>query len=245
MSEAQQTADIAAALARLEERIAAACLRCGRKREEVALMGVSKFHPVEAVEEALKTGLGLFGENRVQEGTEKFAALREKHPEARIEVHLIGSLQRNKAKAAARFFDCIQSVDRESLIEELGKSSSPEGLNLRREKPLMILLEFHTGEESKAGFPDLDSLFRGAERALAWPGLKPAGLMTMAPFTADTGAIRASFRALVKARGELEKRFGPIWPCLSMGMTGDFEIAIEEGSTLIRIGTAIFGERRP
>jgi pyridoxal phosphate enzyme (YggS family) len=236
--------DIAAALARVEEKISAACLRCGRKREEVALMGVSKFHPPEAVEEAHKAGLGLFGESRVKEGTEKFAAFREKHPEARVELHLIGSLQRNKAKTAASFFDCIQSVDRESLIEELGKACSSGGLNFRQERPLMILLEFHTGEESKAGFPDMDSLFRGAEKALSWPGLKPAGLMTMAPFTADTGVIRASFRALVKARRELEKRFGPVWSCLSMGMTGDFEIAIEEGSTLIRIGTAIFGERR-
>jgi pyridoxal phosphate enzyme (YggS family) len=236
--------DIAAALARLEERISSACLRCGRKREEVALMGVSKFHPYEAVEKAWKAGLCLFGESRVREGMEKFSLFMEKRPEEQAELHLIGSLQRNKAKSAASFFDCVQSVDRESLIDELGKLCSPEGLNLKRERPLMILLEFHTGEESKTGFPDLDSLFRGAEKALSWPGLKPAGLMTMAPFTADTGAVRASFRALVKARGELEKRFGPIWSCLSMGMTGDFETAIEEGSTLIRVGTAIFGERR-
>jgi pyridoxal phosphate enzyme (YggS family) len=236
--------DIAAALALVEERISAACLRCGRKREEVALMGVSKFYPLKAVEEARKAGLRLFGENRVREGMEKFAAFREKYPEDRIELHLIGSLQRNKAKAAASFFDCIQSVDRESLIDELGELCSSGGLILKREKPLMILLEFHTGEESKAGFPDLESLFRGAEKALSCPGLKPAGLMTMAPFTADTGVIRASFRALVKAQIELEKRFGPIWSCLSMGMSGDFEIAIEEGSTLIRIGTAVFGERR-
>jgi pyridoxal phosphate enzyme (YggS family) len=237
-------ADIAGSLARLEERILAACLRCGRKREEVSLMGVSKFHPLEAVEAARKAGVTLFGESRVREGTEKFAAFREKHPENPVEVHLIGSLQRNKAKAAASFFDCIQSVDRESLIEELGKMSASDSLILGRKKPLMILLELHTGEESKAGFPDLDSLFRGAEKALSWPGLKPAGLMTMAPFTDYTVAVRASFRALARARGELEKRFGPIWPCLSMGMTGDFETAIEEGSTLIRIGTAIFGERR-
>jgi pyridoxal phosphate enzyme (YggS family) len=236
--------DIAGALARLEERIAAACLRAGRKREEVTLMGVSKFHPPEAVEEARKAGLGLFGENRVKEGIEKFTAFKQKHPEDPVEIHLIGSLQSNKAKPAASFFDCLQSVDRESLIDELGKISSSGDLILKREKPLMILLEFHTGEESKAGFPDLDSLFRGAEKALSWPGLKPAGLMTMAPFTADTGAIRASFRALAKAGRELEKRFGPIWSCLSMGMTGDFETAIEEGSTLIRVGTAIFGERR-
>jgi pyridoxal phosphate enzyme (YggS family) len=236
--------DIAAALGRVEERISAACLRCGRKREEVTLMGVSKFHALEAVEEARKAGLSLFGENRVRDGMEKFAAFKEKHPGESIEVHLIGSLQRNKAKLAASFFDCVQSVDRESLIDELGSLCSSGGLNLTRKKPLMILLEFHTGEESKAGFPDLDSLFRGAERTLSWSGLKPAGLMTMAPFTADTVTVRASFKALVKARMELEKRFGPIWSCLSMGMTGDFETAIEEGSTLIRIGTAIFGERR-
>jgi uncharacterized pyridoxal phosphate-containing UPF0001 family protein len=109
----------------------------------------------------------------------------------------------------------------------------------------MILMELHTGEESKAGFPDLDSLFRGAETLLSFPALKPSGLMTMAPFSSDRNAVRASFRALALARSELEKRFPSEghWSCLSMGMTGDFETAIEEGSTLIRIGTAIFGER--
>jgi pyridoxal phosphate enzyme (YggS family) len=232
--------NISAALARIEERIAAACLRCGRKREEVRLMGVSKYHPLEAVEEARKAGLLLFGENRVQEGTMKFSVYREKHPGEKAEVHLIGSLQRNKAKTAAAFFDCIQSVDRESIAEELGKAAAG------RERPLPVFLELHTGEESKAGFDGLESLFRGAEKVLSWPGLMPAGLMTVAPFTNDEKIVRASFRALVKARAELEKRFPPAgaWSCLSMGMSGDFEIAVEEGSTLIRIGTAVFGERR-
>jgi uncharacterized pyridoxal phosphate-containing UPF0001 family protein len=128
-------------------------------------------------------------------------------------------------------------VDRDSLLSELGT------LTGSREKPLMILLEYHTGEESKSGFPDEDSLCRAAEKALAFPGLKPGGLMTMAPFTADAGAIRSSFRALVKAKNRLETEFPGHWACLSMGMSGDFEIAIEEGSTLLRIGTAIFGER--
>jgi len=111
------------------------------------------------------------------------------------------------------------------------------------------MLEYHTGEETKAGFPDLDSLFRAAERVLSFPGLRPMGLMTMAPLTDDQTAIRSSFRKLSHARDELEKRFPDRalepdghWSCLSMGMTNDYTIAIEEGSNLIRLGTAIFGE---
>ena len=233
----------------LEERIEAACRRSGRKRRELRLMGVSKFHGLEAVEAAWKAGIKLFGESRVQEATGKFTVFREAYPgDGSTELHLIGSLQRNKAKKAADFFDCIQSVDRESLIDELGV------LTTNRENPLMVLLEYHTGEESKAGFPGRDSLFRAAEKLLSFPGLRPMGLMTMAPFTSDTELIRRSFRELAVARDELEKRFlngdfyngdvsGGYWDCLSMGMTNDFETAIEEGSTLIRIGTAIFGER--
>jgi pyridoxal phosphate enzyme (YggS family) len=237
--------DIAAGISRIEERIAAACLRSGRKREEIRLMAVSKFHPLSAVEEAWKQGIRLFGENRVQEGTEKFADFRESRDSGegsgdRTEVHLIGSLQRNKAKKGAEFFDCIQSVDRESLIDELGI------LTVGRAKPLRILLELHTGEKSKAGFPDTDSLYRGVEKVFSYPGLKAVGLMTMAPFTDDGKLIRVAFRRLRETRDELEKRFPQQggWPCLSMGMSGDFEPAVEEGSTLVRIGTAIFGERR-
>ncbi|GHU64683.1 YggS family pyridoxal phosphate enzyme [Spirochaetia bacterium] len=221
-------------IARIEESIAAACLRSGRRREEVLLMGVSKFHPIEKVEHAWKAGLRLFGENRVQEGVEKFQNF---HRGNDTRVHLIGSLQRNKAKAAAVFFDCIQSVDRISLIEELDKVCAD------RERPLDILLEYHTGEESKRGFPDLDSLLKGAEKALSCKGINLQGLMTMAPFTDDEHAIRGSFRRLREVREEMEKQFNKKFPCLSMGMSGDFEIAIEEGSTLVRIGTAIFGER--
>jgi pyridoxal phosphate enzyme (YggS family) len=227
--------DIVQGIAQIEEKIAAACLRSGRKREEILLMGVSKFHPLEKVEEAWKAGLRLFGENRVQEGMEKFSGFNRKDRDTK--VHLIGSLQTNKAKAAAFFFDCIQSVDRISLIEKLGN------LGADRDPPLDILLEYHTGEESKMGFPDLDNLFRGAEKALSYKGLNLLGLMTMAPFTADKKTIRASFRSLREAREKIEKQFNKKFPCLSMGMSGDFELAIEEGSTLVRIGTAIFGER--
>ncbi|MCL2066997.1 MAG: YggS family pyridoxal phosphate-dependent enzyme [Treponema sp.] len=220
----------------IEERIQRACGRAGRKRDGITLMAVSKFQPINMVEEAWQAGIRYFGESRVQEGIDKFGRFRVEHPEAVL--HLIGSLQRNKAKKAALFFDCIQSVDREELIVELGKSGV-------REKPLPVLLELHTGEESKSGFSGLDSLFRAAELVLESTVLCPQGLMTMAPFTGDRDAIRASFRMLAGAGAELGRRFPPAenWACLSMGMTNDFEIAIEEGATLLRIGSAIFGER--
>jgi pyridoxal phosphate enzyme (YggS family) len=230
-------------LTTIEELIQKACGRSGRSRNGIRLMGVSKFHRLDEIEEAWRGGLRLFGENRVQEAAEKYIPFREKHPA--VELHLIGSLQRNKAKAAVSLFDRIQSVDRDSLIHELGKVTAD------RETPLGILLELHTGEESKSGFPDEESLFRAADTVLGYPRLRIEGLMTMAPFTGDEGLIRTSFRRLVKAKTALEARFPPgrenrcRWDVLSMGMSNDFEIAVEEGSTLLRIGTGIFGERRP
>ena len=235
--------DVAARVASIQEKIDAACQRSGRDTSEVAIMAVTKFQPVQAIQAAWDAGLRLFGESRVLEAAEKFKTLRETQIigaacGTAMELHLVGSLQRNKAKTAAALFDCIQSVDRESLIDTLGS------LTIERESPLMILLEYHTGEETKAGFSCRDSLYRAAERLLSFPGLKPSGLMTMAPFTDDTAAVRRAFRELTSARDELVKRFpSESWSCLSMGMTGDFEIAIEEGSTMIRIGTALFGER--
>ena len=230
---------VKARVEQVEEKIEAACRRSGRKREDIRLMGVTKMHSLEKVEAAWNAGLRLFGESRVQEGSEKFRKFWENHPRDNAELHLIGSLQRNKANKAVAVFDCIQSVDRDSLISELGT------LTRAGENPIKIMLEYHTGEETKAGFPDLDSLLRAAEKVLCFPGLLPCGLMTMAPYTTDESEIRLSFRKLVTARDELEKRFPGnkgCWSNLSMGMTNDFEIAVEEGSTLVRIGTAIFGE---
>ncbi|MDR1287247.1 MAG: YggS family pyridoxal phosphate-dependent enzyme [Treponema sp.] len=227
---------VASNLLRIEERLLEACRRSGRRREDVRLMGVTKFHDRAAAEDAWRAGLRLFGENRVQEAKGKFDGFRESHPGT--ELHLIGSLQRNKAKSAALFFDCIESVDRDDLITELG--------GVCGERELRILLELHTGEESKRGFPDEESLLRAAELALSFPGLKPAGIMTMAPFTTEEAPVRAAFRAARKARERLEAAFPRSdWSCLSMGMSGDFEIAVEEGSTLVRIGTVLFGERAP
>ncbi|MDR0496113.1 MAG: YggS family pyridoxal phosphate-dependent enzyme [Treponema sp.] len=229
-------ATVAQRLAKIEERIEAACRRSGRKRQEIKLMAVTKFHPPEAVLAAYNVGVRLFGESRVKEGIEKFSKLFQRQL-CGVELHFIGPLQRNKAKQAAAFYDCIQSVDREPLISELG------ALTAERKSPLMVMLEYHTAEETKSGFSSIDSLLGAAENLLSFPGLQPAGLMTMAPFTNDETAIRESFKKLICAKNELEKRFSnECWSCLSMGMTNDYEIAIEEGSTLMRIGTALFGE---
>lgn len=229
------TMSITEAILRVRERIENACARSGRSGEEVRLCAVSKFHGATAVEEAYNAGQRLFGESRVQEADGKFTGLKKTRPD--IQVHLIGGLQRNKAKVAASLFDCIQSVDRDTLIDELGKLTQERGAGQA------ILLEMRTAETSKSGFPDADALCRAAEKALAHPGLALSGLMTMAPFTNDEKAIRRAFRTLVAARNLLEARFPGRWRCLSMGMSNDFEIAIEEGATLVRIGTAIFGER--
>ncbi|GHV81873.1 YggS family pyridoxal phosphate enzyme [Spirochaetia bacterium] len=229
--------DIAGGVAAIQERIGAACARCGRKIDEVRLMGVSKFHSRDAAEAAWDAGIRLFGESRVQEAAEKFEGFREEKPGT--ELHLIGALQRNKAKAAVSLFDCVESADRDELIAELGR------LAASRNTPLGVLLELNAGEESKSGYASEDDLFRGAETLLAWPNLEPRGLMIMAPYTTDTALIRRAFRSLASVQRKLETRFPEAdWSCLSMGMSGDFEIAIEEGSTLVRVGTAIFGERR-
>jgi pyridoxal phosphate enzyme (YggS family) len=245
---------IAENIDRIEELIMKACLRSGRKREDITLMAVTKFMPMEAVMEAWNAGIRCFGESRVQEAVSKFDGFRTKFPDAELynaelhnaELHLIGALQRNKAKTAASFFDCIQSVDREALAEELAKhieTRKTQGLG----ETLPILLELRTGEDSKSGFESLDELFRAVEAIMACPTLVIRGLMTLAPNTCEEAPVRAAFRKLAAARRELEMRFpkqaGHTFTCLSMGMSGDFETAIEEGSTMLRIGSAIFGER--
>lgn len=226
---------IAESIGRVRERLETACRRSGRPNSEVALMAVSKFHGPRAVEEAYRAGIRLFGESRVQEARDKFSSLTGME---HAELHLIGTLQRNKAKSAVELFSCVQSVDRIEIITELAKRAQANGVRLN------ILLELHTGEESKAGFLDFDSLCVGVETALGYPTIAIRGLMTMAPYTTDERAIRASFRALRSARDRLAARFPDAdWSTLSMGMTNDFEIAVEEGSTLVRVGTAIFGHR--
>jgi len=227
---------IADAISRVLERAAAAAVRAGRSPADVRLMAVSKFQAPEAIAEAYRAGVRLFGESRVQEAKEKFSAIDYDYPGA--ELHLIGGLQRNKARSAVELFSCVQSVDRDELVEELARRASAAG------KAVDILLELHTGEASKSGYPDADALLRAAELASASPGLRLRGLMTMAPFTEDPVPVRAAFRDARAAFERLRSAFpGGTVDILSMGMTGDFETAIEEGSTLIRVGTAIFGAR--
>lgn len=240
---------IAENIAKIEERIQAACSRSGRERGEITLMGVTKFVPVKLIEESFSAGVRCFGESRVKEAAEKyfeFKKILEGDAVSSVSLHMIGSLQRNKAKDACLLFDCIQSADRISLIEELAKYSqlrSGSGISKRLE----ILLELRTGEETKSGFENIDELLKGVQLILELTNLKPAGLMTMAPFTSDENLIRKSFRQLKKAQEELLKHF-PLnggdgnWNCLSMGMSNDFEIAVEEGATLLRIGSAIYKE---
>jgi pyridoxal phosphate enzyme (YggS family) len=228
---------IAENTSRIEEQIEKACLRSGRKREEISLMAVTKLQSPQAVNEAWESGIRLFGENRVQEAAAKYDNFKERYPGA--ELHLIGTLQRNKAKAAVALFDCVQSLDREDIVTELAKQAAA----CNRQLP--VLLEFRTGEDSKSGFIGLDALYGAVEMIFGCPSIVIKGLMTIAPNTRDEKTLRSAFRQLAAIRRDLEQRYPKedAWRCLSMGMSGDFEIAVEEGSTLLRIGTAIFGER--
>ena len=229
---------IAQKLEIIRSKISAAEKRAGRPAGSVKLMAVSKFHPAEAVEEAFSAGQLLFGENRVQEASEKFPPLFENHPQ--IELHMIGQLQSNKVKKAVSIASCIQSVDRLELIKEIEKQCA------KINRTIKILYEVHTGEESKSGFMTEEELRTAIEYTAKgqYPHIIPSGFMTMAPFTQDEKLMRKSFSTLRELSEKIRKDF-PSLPLteLSMGMSGDFEIAIEEGSTLVRVGTAIFGER--
>lgn len=235
-------AEISDAVARIRERIGAASARAGRAEDAVTLLAVTKFHPREAAIAAYAAGVRVFGENRVQEAEAKFSSpmADAASPLGDAKLHLLGHLQSNKAKKAALLFDCVQSADSLAIIAELAKRAQAA------ERALELLLELHTGEESKSGFADPDGLARGLELALASPYLRPRGLMTMAPYTDDETAVRRSFilcRETFERLAPAAARAGAAWDTLSMGMTNDFETAIAEGSTIVRIGTAIFGER--
>lgn len=223
-------------LLRVLDTIREAEVLCGRESGSVRLMAISKFHPSEAVLEAINAGQTLFGENRVQEATDKFSAIIERYP--KTELHLVGTLQRNKVAKILPIATCVQSVDRKDILVEIDRRSRE--LGLVRE----ILFEVHTGEESKAGYPDRDSLFASLDALGNLSSVRCAGLMTMAPFTQEERAVRASFRSLRETRDECARRYPSCdFSILSMGMSSDYRIAIEEGSTLVRIGTAIFGGR--
>ena len=223
----------------IQNKIRLAEKRAFRAENSVALVAVSKFHPAESVIEAIKAGQVLFGENRVQEAAAKFDEIRAVGYQPNL--HIIGSLQRNKVKEAVRIATCIESVDRIELIEEIEKQAA------KISKTIEILFEIHTGEDSKAGFTSEEELENAIKLCSqgAFPHICPRGFMTMAPFTSDNSLIRKSFVTLRNLRDKFQQDYPSLKLSeLSMGMSGDYEIAIEEGATIVRIGTAIFGERQ-
>jgi hypothetical protein len=223
----------------VEERIAAACRHADRERDTVRLMAVSKLHPAETLAEAVSAGVELFGENRVQEFEAKRARLRELGVTG-AQVHLIGQLQSNKSGKAAELFDGIDSVDSLRLAERLNEAAG----KLSRRLPILLEIKL-SAETTKAGLePGSAELGTLLERLPDFRNLAMRGLMTIAPLDENPEAARGCFRRLHALRDGLAREYSRL-ECseLSMGMSGDFEIAIEEGSTCVRIGTALFGER--
>jgi hypothetical protein len=220
---------------RVNERIANAAARAGRRAEEITLIGVSKMHPASAIREAYEAGVRHFGENRVQEwegkraGTEGLAAT----------WHLIGHLQSNKAARAARLFHSVDSVDEVGVAVRLDRARGEAGIIGK----LRVLIEVRVAaEETKSGIESKE-LLALAERAADLPHLELAGLMCIPPFLNKAEDVRAYFRRLRELRDDVVKRLSLELPILSMGMSHDFEVAIEEGATEVRVGTALFGAR--
>ncbi len=216
-------------------KIAQAAARAGRHPGEITLMAVTKTQPAETVALAARAGIVRFGENRVQEGVAKIAAVSPAFPG--LEWRLIGPLQSNKARTALQWFGVVETLDRERLAARL------EAMLVETGKTLPVLLEINLGgEASKAGTPP-ESAERLCEAALACPHLEVRGVMAVPPYDPDPEKSRPYFRKLAGLRDSLARRFGRPLPELSMGMSHDFAVAVEEGATEVRIGTALFGPR--
>jgi pyridoxal phosphate enzyme (YggS family) len=229
------TGTISENLAHLQEQITEACRRSNRPEGDVALMAVSKVHPVEAILEAYAAGHRLFGENRVQEFQEKSPHLKEL---TGAKFHLIGPLQSNKTAKAAELFDAIDAVDSLKIAQRLNATAAARG------KKLPVLIEVKLShEESKHGLSpaELPSLLAAMNDL---ESIETVGLMTVPPWSEEAESARPYFRELRRLRDESMVRF-PRVTQLSMGMSNDFTVAIEEGSTCVRVGTALFGRRVP
>ena len=224
---------VAVSLPEIRDRISDAAGRSGRGLTDVTLVAVTKAHPIEAVQAALSHGLFDLGENRTEELEWKRAAVEE----GRVQWHMIGHVQRRKAPRLVGVADLVHSIDSVRLAERLSNAAVEAG------KVVSVLVQVNTsGEESKGGFRG-DGLKDEVRRVLDLPGLEIRGLMTMAPLTDDEALLRRTFEGVRMLHEELRAFGGYCGEHLSMGMTNDFEIAIEEGSTMIRIGTALFGKR--
>ncbi|HEY6065200.1 MAG TPA: YggS family pyridoxal phosphate-dependent enzyme [Thermoanaerobaculia bacterium] len=216
-------------------RIAEAAERAGRSPKEVALLAVTKGHPVSLVVNAAKAGFTLFGENRVGEGIRKIEAVRPRFPG--LVWRLIGPLQTNKAKPALQFFSAIESLDRERLAARLEGLLSAEG------RRMPVLLELNVGGEPTKSGVSPEAAESLARAAVACEHLDVRGLMAVPPYQDDPEVSRSDFRRLREIRDRLADRLGRPLPELSMGMSHDFEVAVEEGATEVRVGSALFGPR--
>ena len=225
--------DLAANLQRVQQSMHEASGRAGRDPSSVKLLAVTKTHPPEVVRQAAELGLTLFGENKVQEAKAKIPL-----SPNRLHWHMIGHLQTNKCRDAVELFDMIQGVDSLHLAEELSKRAE------QASKTMPILLEVNiVGEASKFGYKPAQ-LLADLSALNGLPRLEIHGLMTIPPWSPLSERARPAFRTLRELKTECEQVLGAPLPELSMGMTGDFEVAIEEGATIVRIGTALFGERK-
>jgi len=224
--------DLTANLESIRQRIVTACARARRDPTAVTLLAVTKGHAPETVLAAVKLGLTLFGENRLQEARSKIPLC-----PAHLRWHMIGHLQSNKCRDAVQLFEMVQSVDSLSLAQEISKWAGKSA------RSMPILLEVNAaGESTKFGFKP-DQLLSDLPAINTLPRIEIHGLMTMAPWTPDPEKVRPVFRALRDLKGRCEEKLGAPLPHLSMGMSGDFEVAIEEGATILRLGTALFGPR--
>ena len=224
--------DLAANLQIIRQRINAACARAGRAPSEIQLLAVAKTQPAEAVAAAANLGLTVFGENRVQEAKVKIGRC-----PSRLRWHMIGHLQSNKCRDAVSLFSMIQSVDTLEVAVEINKWCD------KFAKTMPILLEVNVaGESSKFGYPP-EKVLAELLQINALPKLEIHGLMTVAPWTQTPEKVRPVFRRLRELKAQCEQILGAPLPQLSMGMSGDFEVAIEEGATIIRLGSALFGAR--
>jgi len=238
---------IADNLKQMNENIASACARANRNPNDVTLVAVSKKKPVADILEAVEAGQKHFGENRVEESEAKIPQVNDQI-ESRVTWHMVGHIQSRKAKTVVPLFNVIHSLDSVKLAKKLSRLASDQN------QPLDVLLECNvSGEEAKYGFNGYnwynnsavkDTLWQDIETIIQLPNLRVCGLMTMAPFVDDMDVIRPVFADLFALREELQRSFKVELPELSMGMTNDYEIAIEEGATMIRVGRAIFGERQ-
>ena len=238
---------IADNLKHVHEEIATACAKVNRDPDAVTLVAVSKTKPASAILEAIEAGQQHFGENRVEESIEKIPQVMEQTDQS-VTWHMMGHIQSRKAKQIVPLFDLIHSVDSVKLAEKLSR------LAVENAQSIDILLETNvSGEEAKYGFDGYnwqqnpqtkDQLWQEFDEIIQLPNLNVRGLMTMAPFVDDMDVIRPVFADLFALRAELSNAFDVPMPELSMGMTNDYQIAIEEGATIIRVGRAIFGERQ-